>query len=117
MNQDTSELQYFDGTGNGWVITAEDVRYLPVEAGKSSSGFYSGGKAFSRSITPSEFEHLEGIFRQALLNQRDRCAQRIMQSHSFTIKEGGGVREVLLAQNAPEVEQLRRILHAFAPKI
>ncbi len=61
---------YFDGARNKYVLKANELEYIPVNAKESSSGIYNGGTYESTLITKKENKHLVELFDKALINKK-----------------------------------------------
>lgn len=65
---------YTDGNNNRWYISPQKLEYRPVFAPESGSGIYSGGKPFTITLKPSQYQELIALFKVAnssRVHQRD----------------------------------------------
>lgn len=77
MNTTADQYEYADGSANLYRITRDSVQYIPVTPAESSTGFYSGGKPATVSITAEQFQllkqQLDGAIADTSLHTPDRA--------------------------------------------
>jgi hypothetical protein len=72
--------EYADGSANLYILTENELRYVPVTPEQSSTGMYSGGNPKTVSVTPAQFGELQGLFDSALKNTAIHIPDRIKTS-------------------------------------
>jgi hypothetical protein len=60
---------YHDGANNVWSIGTQKVVYQPVTPAMSSSGIYSGGEAFEKNISETQFAEIEALLKAGAANK------------------------------------------------
>jgi hypothetical protein len=56
-------LKYYDGSGNRYEIDAAKlITFKPITPKQSSSGMYSGGQPWSRTLDDDEYTQLVALF-------------------------------------------------------
>jgi hypothetical protein len=108
-----AQYEYFDGSGNGYVITEKSIKYVPVTPERSSSGTYSGGESKTVSLTPEQYatikELLEAAIAKAGIHQVDRA---MMTGLILKISSSDTVR-VVLSPKAAEKNNIEETLRRF----
>ena len=112
---------YSDGSGNLWTITDNSLEYAPITPETSSSGFYSGGKAFKKTITEQEFREIEKTLQKSfidilpyaenLLLDRQKGTGKISKSVNLSVE----IASKVLAMNKAEKTEIETLLNAQKP--
>ncbi len=61
--------RYHDGSNNVWSIGPQKIVYQPVTPAMSSSGIYSGGEPFEKTISAAQFVEIEALLKSGLANK------------------------------------------------
>ena len=116
---DTSHtVTYADGSGNAYVLSGARLEYRPVEPETSSSGTYSGGKPFSRTLTAGQRADLARAVNAAIDARGAHVLQRVMMSGQIGIECPGQTHLWILAPGSAElrgIEVVLRRLQGEAP--
>ena len=112
---------YSDGSSNLWTITDNALEYAPTTPETSSSGFYSGGKAFKKTITEQEFREIEKTLQKSFIDilpysenpllDRQKGTGKISKSVNLTVE----ISSKVLAMNAIEKKEIETLLNAQKP--
>lgn len=60
---------YHDGANNVWSIGPQKIIYQPVTPAMSSSGIYSGGEPFEKTISAAQFTEIEALLKAGAANK------------------------------------------------
>ncbi len=108
-----TKLEYLDGSGNAYKITADSISYFPITREMSSSGMYDGGKEAHKSITKSDFENLlaryDGIFKNTSIHIKDR----IKTSGVLIRNNDKNVVEEIIISKSAEQQNLEEFLKSL----
>lgn len=76
--QQIIQYKYHDGNANAYLLNTRtrQLRYLPVKPHESSSGFYDGGKPWSRTLTGAQYAQLTTLLEKALAARADHVRLR-----------------------------------------
>lgn len=108
--------QYADGSGNVYKIGGKDSRtlsYSPVTPIESSSGVYSGGEPFEKTMTPREYENLIESLEAGFKATGSHIDKRKMMSGLVIRKQGEEETKVILKPGCAELKAIEAQLQAF----
>ncbi|MGC4121665.1 MAG: hypothetical protein QM765_45215 [Myxococcales bacterium] len=111
-------LAYADGSGNAWLLDGARLRYVPVRPEESSSGTYSGGEPFERSLTAEERAELTSALDAAWAAvgaQVPDVPDRGMGSGLVSRERAGGRESVVLAPGCREQRVIESVLASMRP--
>jgi len=69
---------YYDGAGNKYRISAQQISYTPIFVEESSSGVYDGGSPFVKALDKRDLLSLIDAFERAIWNVEDHQEKREM---------------------------------------
>lgn len=69
QSQNNMVYRYHDGSNNVWTIGPQKIVYQPVTPAMSSSGTYSGGEPFEKTISVAQFTEIEALLKAAIANK------------------------------------------------
>ncbi len=104
------ELEYLDGSGNCYKITADSIIYQPVTMEMSSSGIYDGGKSVKKTITKKEFEKVKKKFDVICANTNIHIKNRMKTSGQLTFDKGLKDEKRVIIANSAEQKELEKLL-------
>jgi hypothetical protein len=104
------QYEYSDGNSNLYVLTASELKYIPVKPENSSSGMYSGGDAKSKNITSSQYDELHTLFEEVFTKTVIHIENRVMMSGQITSVEGSTKKKCILKPSSPEIAQIEEAL-------
>lgn len=61
--------RYHDGANNVWSIGPKKIVYHPVTPAMSSTGTYSGGEPFEKTISETQFSEIEALLNAGVANK------------------------------------------------
>ena len=61
--------RYHDGANNVWSIGPQKIVYHPVTPAMSSTGTYSGGEPFEKTISAAQFTEIEALLKAGVANK------------------------------------------------
>lgn len=105
MNQSVQYI-YADDSANRYVITPNQIEYIPVKPEESSTGMYSGGEPKKVSITKEQFEEISIVFERAFQTTTSHIENR-MKSSGLVEKNVGNDRTSCILR--PKSESLIEI--------
>ena len=91
---------YFDGTRNKYVLTRNELEYIPVNTKESSSGIYSGGTYESSLLTNTDLKKLVSLFKTAEANKAAQTNKNIKPNATVEISNGNKTNLFLLKSAA-----------------
>ncbi len=112
-----TSYKYIDGSNNTYIINNKNVVYVPITPKNSSSGMYSGGKAFEVAISLEQATEINNLFADALKNKEIQLETRpkgagtiikIMESVS-----GETTETIIIKMNAKEKLAIEKWLKAL----
>ncbi len=83
-NIDTT-YTYYDAARNKYVLTGNELEYIPVNVKESSSGVYSGGTYESTLLTQKECKEIVKLFNMALKNKKAHTIKNIKPNAAVKI--------------------------------
>ena len=92
---------YFDGARNKYILKANELEYIPVNARESSSGIYNGGTYESTLITKKENKHLVELFEKAVKNKKAHSIKNIKPNAAVEISTTNKKISFLLISSSP----------------
>ena len=99
-------ISYHDGNNNCYEIHEDKVCYLPMIPKMSSSGMYSSGKPWKKTISVSELEELKMLVAAAFACKDEHISDRV--KGSGLIQQGEF--NCILAMNSLEKAKLEKAL-------
>lgn len=104
MNQSV-QYGYADGSANRYIITPDQLEYIPVRPEESSTGMYSGGEPKKVSLTKDQFEKISSLLERALQTTEAHMEDR-MKTSGLVEKIVGNERKscILKPKSEPLVE-------------
>ncbi|MDX1958694.1 MAG: hypothetical protein SFU98_08985 [Leptospiraceae bacterium] len=110
-----NNYRYIDGNGNVWKISEKEMKYEPIKPAMSSSGIYSGGKAFKMNLEEDKFNELKVLLEKAILNQSSQIENRVKGSGLVVklITEGVIEKSVILNEKSIEKKNIEKFLTEF----
>jgi hypothetical protein len=97
---------YFDGSGNRYVIQKDQIEYIPIQPAQSSSGTYSGGEPAQKTLKPEDYQKLVDEFTKIFANQGIQIKDRIKTSG--LLKQGE--KKSVIFKDGSEKQQLEVLL-------
>ena len=107
---------YGDGSANVYKVTSTTIEYNPVKPKYSSSGFYDGGTAVLKDITPVEYAEIGQLMEKALTNKIDHIENRTKGSGSVTIRTASSSTNFILAYGSKTQQELEVVLKRLIGK-
>jgi len=107
--------EYADGSANLYLLSETELRYLPVTAGQSSTGSYSGGEPQTLSVTSAQFNELKELFDQALENTSIHLPERIKTSGMISVM-GSSKKQCIIPPNCAEMKAIEMKLKELMAK-
>ncbi len=105
---------YSDGSSNNYIITEKQISYDPVKKENSSSGTYSGGEAKSRSLSKSDFEKINSLFKEALAAKTEQQENREMMTGLLIHKKGKKtIQQIVLKPKSEYVNKIEVLLKSL----
>jgi hypothetical protein len=83
-NSDTV-YTYYDAARNKYVLTLNELQYIPVNKKESSSGMYSGGTYDSRELNKKQRQKLELLFNAAFTDTLAQTDKNIKPNSAIEI--------------------------------
>lgn len=107
------KYHYSDGSGNLYVIEANQLRYDPVTMLNSSSGVYDGGDPQTIKLSEEQVASVAAIFEQSFSNRTFKVEKRTLGSGEVRIISDdpeAETRKVILAMRSPDKQKLEEWL-------
>ncbi|HEY3445331.1 MAG TPA: hypothetical protein VGK67_03160 [Myxococcales bacterium] len=114
-NTGRSSARYADGSGNVYALEGDRLRYSPVTPEASSSGTYSGGDPFEKTLSPQDLSDLTRALDAALEAKGSHIQDRVMMSGAVTLERTGERQSFILAAGCPEQRALEAVLARLVP--
>ena len=70
-----SSYNYYDAARNKYVLTGNELQFIPVKASESSSGIYNGGSFVKLLLTIEERNELVRLFTSALAHKKSQTSK------------------------------------------
>lgn len=107
-------LKYYDGSGNRYAIDeAKKITFKPITPNESSSGMYSGGSPWSRTLDDAEYAQLVTLFDSAFADPDGESNSRGRQMGSGLCEKStneGGQQSTTLPMNNATKRELEQYL-------
>ena len=114
MNSNT-DYEYADGNGNRYILSNNQLRYIPLKPEESSTGTYHGGEPFEISLSVGQQSELQQIFDNAIAAEQSLTKDRAKMTGLVTKSSQSESVSVILKSNAPEKEALENALNKLKP--
>ncbi|MAP55467.1 hypothetical protein [Altibacter sp.] len=105
---------YTDMNNNTYHISGNKVRFDPVTASESSSGYYSGGTPFACILSEKSFLQIASLAESLLDASETHRTKRAMRTAILSSTENGSRRSVILAPSEAR-ETLETLLASLRP--
>lgn len=73
-------FEYADGNANRYILTNNQLEYIPVKPEESSSGIYSGGTPISITITQEKRHQIQEAIQLLIDNPKLHLPNRVKMS-------------------------------------
>ncbi len=107
---------YYDGSGNHYKIEKQIIEYIPVKPIESSSGNYSGGEPFKRSLTTEELKSIIDLMEKVFKLPQEQSNKRTMMTEMFTIQKNKEKKTCILLANSEIKKNIELTLQQFKEK-
>ncbi|MCW9037729.1 hypothetical protein [Altibacter sp.] len=105
---------YTDMNNNTYHISRNEVRFDPVTASESSSGYYSGGTPFSCILSEKSFQKIASLAEALVEASETHNSQRVMRTAVLVASHDGQPRRVILNPSEERVT-LENLLASLRP--
>lgn len=109
MSKTPVQYEYADGSANIYLLTENELRYLPVIPEESSTGFYSGGDPKTVVVTPTQFNELKSLFDLALEKTSIHIPDRMKTSGMISVM-GSSKKQCIISPNSDEKKVIEAAL-------
>ena len=107
--------EYADGSANLYLLTEQELRYVPITPEQSSTGRYSGGEPKTVPITPDQFNALKTLLDNALSNTSIHISDKIKTSGMISLIGSTDKKQCIIKPGCAEMiaieEALKRTLN------
>jgi len=97
---------YSDGNNNVYKILNGYLSYSPMTANESSSGSYSGGKAFKKELSKIDLMRFVDVLERAIWNSDDHINKRAMGSGCIIKNIGQDKTVIFLKMNSETLTEV-----------
>ncbi len=107
---------YFDGSGNKYVIKDEDgfvLEYIPVKPTQSSSGIYDGGEHVIKELDKIQFNKLTSLLETAIQKTDSHIKNRIMMSGMIMVHEDNERERCIIRPKSEILKRIEDLLHSL----
>jgi hypothetical protein len=105
---------YLDGSGNKYNIIKNEIEYIPVKPGLSSSGTYDGGEYLKFEITEDDYEKVIAVLNNAINNKGIHIENRVMMSGMIIVKESNDVKsKIIIAPKSDIKAEIENLLYSL----
>jgi hypothetical protein len=101
--------EYADGSANLYLMTKQELRYVPVTPEQSSTGMYSGGEPKTVPISTDQFNALKGLLDNALDNTSIHISDRIKTSGMIS-RIGSTIEQCMIIPYCKEMMEIEETL-------
>jgi hypothetical protein len=105
-----AQYEYFDGNGNGYIISADAIKYIPVTPERSSSGRYSGGQPKTVFVKPEQYALVKKLLDAAIEKEEVHQADRAMMTGLILRITSSDTTRVVLNPKAAEKSRIEEAL-------
>jgi len=114
MNTTTApSYEYADGSANLYIITTNQVKYIPVKPEESSSGVYSAGEPKTVTITAAQYKMLQTVFEKAISNKDDHTQNRVMMSAIVSSISPDDKKQCILKPGSEDIAAIEQTLKSM----
>ena len=104
--------KYFDGNGNGYIITSQNISYNPVPMIMTSTGYTDNGKALKKNISKKNYENVKKQFDNIFKNKKIHLKNRPIGSGTLRIENDSEYDRIVI-QNGDEKFKLESFLKSL----
>lgn len=104
---------YYDGSNNKYILTADQLKFEPVNEDHSSSGYYNGGNPKTISVSPQEHRDIINLFNAALSKPEIQTNRRKKGSGIITIEDGDHKERVMIHYKSQEQKAIEAALRSM----
>lgn len=112
-NSQNMIYQYYDGSGNAYKIENQKIEYRPVSPSESSSGTYSGGKPFQKSLSKEEMSKIEDLFTVAFQRKEFHTDERAMMTGMIIVQNNDKKKSCILLPDSETKSNIELFLRQF----
>ncbi|MDF1694540.1 MAG: hypothetical protein P1U56_01825 [Saprospiraceae bacterium] len=107
------QYNFTDGSGNRYKLQDSELTYSPMTAKNSSSGIYSGGEPFTKTLGKGELIKLIDVYERAFWSEEDQTGQRSMGSGTLIKILGEEYQRIYIKMRSPSLKTINAILKTF----